>query len=150
MTPQIIFSIISVVVLLTTTQLVKKFANEFYTKISKFIPIIIGVISIIAQGVFNFASAGSIDGVEVISFIDKIDFETKKEEKPSTSFDENQQAAIDAALANAGLGQEDVTDIGCTLDEATQQYTVTFTFQDIKNICTVDAATFTVLSSIQG
>lgn len=77
--------------------------------------------------------------------------ETKKEEKKeSTSFDENQQAAIDAALANAGLGQEDVTDIGCTLDEATQQYTVTFTFQDIKNTCMVDAATCTVLSSIQG
>ena len=77
--------------------------------------------------------------------------ETKKEEKEeSTSFDEDQQAAIDAALANAGLGQEDVTDIGCTLDEATQQYTVTFTFQDIKNTCMVDAATFTVLSSIQG
>lgn len=77
--------------------------------------------------------------------------ETKKEEKKeSTSFDENQQAAIDAALANAGLGQEDVTDIGCTLDEAAQQYTVTFTFQDIKNTCMVDAATFTVLSSIQG
>ena len=79
----------------------------------------------------------------------KID--TKKEEKKElTSFDENQQTAIDAALANAGLGQEDVTDIGCTLDEATQQYTVTFTFQDIKNTCIVDAATFTVLSSIQG
>lgn len=77
--------------------------------------------------------------------------ETKKEEKKaSTSIDENQQAAIDAALANAGLGQEDVTEIGCTLDEATQQYTVTFTFQDIKNTCMVDAATFTVLSSIQG
>lgn len=77
--------------------------------------------------------------------------ETKKEEKKeSTSFDENQQAAIDAALANAGLGQDDVTEIGCTLDEATQQYTVTFTFQDIKNTCVVDAATFTVLSSIQG
>lgn len=76
--------------------------------------------------------------------------DTKKEEKKeSTSFDENQQAAIDAALANAGLAQGDVTDIGCTLDEATQQYTVTFTFQDIKNICMVDAATFTVLSSIQ-
>ena len=43
--------------------------------------------------------------------------ETKKEE--STSFDENQQAAIDSALANAGLGQEEVTEIGCTLDEAT-------------------------------
>lgn len=77
--------------------------------------------------------------------------DTKKEEKKeSTSFDENQQAAIDAALANAGLGQGDVTDIGCTLDEATLQYTVTFTFQDIKNICTVDATTFVVLSSIQG
>lgn len=77
--------------------------------------------------------------------------DTKKEEKKeSTSFDENQQAAIDAALANAGLGQGDVTDIGCTLDEATQQYTVTFTFQDIKNICMVDATTFVVLSSIQG
>ena len=77
--------------------------------------------------------------------------ETKKEEKKeSTSFDENQQAAIDAALTNAGLGQEDVSDIGCTLDEATQQYTVIFTFQDIKNTCMVDAATFTVLSSIQG
>lgn len=81
----------------------------------------------------------------------KTEKETKKEEKKeSTSFDENQQAAIDASLANAGLGQEDVTDIGCTLDEATQQYTVTFTFQDIKNTCMVDAATFTVLSSIQG
>ena len=81
----------------------------------------------------------------------KVETDTKKEEKKeSTSFDENQQAAIDAALANAGLGQEDVTDIGCTLDEATQQYTVTFTFQDIKNTCMVDAATFTVLSSIQG
>lgn len=77
--------------------------------------------------------------------------ETKKEEKKeSTSFDENQQAAIDAALANAGLGQEDVTDIGCTLDEATQQYTVTFIFQEIHNTCVVDATDFVVLSSIQG
>ena len=76
--------------------------------------------------------------------------DTKKEEKKeSTSFDENQQAAIDAALANAGLAQGDVTDIGCTLDEATQQYTVTFTFQDIHNMAMVDAATFTVLSSAQ-
>lgn len=81
----------------------------------------------------------------------KSETETKKEEKKeSTSFDENQQQAINAALANAGLGQEDVTDIGCTLDEATQQYTVTFTFQDIHNTCTVDATTFVVLSSIQG
>lgn len=76
--------------------------------------------------------------------------ETKKEEKKeSTSFDENQQQAINAALANAGLGQEDVTEIGCTLDEATQQYAVTFIFQDIHNTAMVDAATFTVLSSVQ-
>ena len=80
----------------------------------------------------------------------KVETETKKEEeKPSTSFDENQQQAINASLANAGLGQEDVTDIGCTLDGATQQYTVTFTFQDIHNTCMVDAATFSVLSSVQ-
>ena len=74
----------------------------------------------------------------------KVETETKKEEKPSTSFDENQQQAINAALANAGLGQEDVTDIGCTLDDATQQYAVTFTFQDIHNMAMVDATTFTV------
>lgn len=80
----------------------------------------------------------------------KSEAETKKEEeKPSTSFDENQQQAINAALSNAGLGQEDVTDIGCTIDEATQQYTVTFTFQDIHNTAMVDATTFTVLSSVQ-
>lgn len=81
----------------------------------------------------------------------KSETETKKEEKKeSTSFDENQQAAINAALANAGLGQEDVTDIGCTLDEATQQYTVTFNFQGTNNTSTVDAQSFAVLSTIMG
>lgn len=81
----------------------------------------------------------------------KAETETKKEEKKeSTSFDENQQAAIDAALANAGLGQEDVTEIGCTLDEATQQYTVTFNFQGTNNTSTVDAQSFAVLSTIMG
>ncbi len=81
----------------------------------------------------------------------KVETETKKEEKKeSTSFDENQQAAIDAALANAGLGQEDVTDIGCALDEATQQYTVTFNFQGTNNTSTVDAQSFAVLSTIMG
>lgn len=75
---------------------------------------------------------------------------TEKEDKSKKSFDENQQAAIDASLANAGLGQEDVTDVDCTLDEASQQYTVKFTFQDIHNTCVVDATNFVVLSSIQG
>lgn len=77
--------------------------------------------------------------------------ETKKEEnKSKTSFDENQQQAINSALANAGLGDEDVTDITCTLDEATQQYTVTFKFQGTSNTSAVDASTFVVLSSIVG
>ena len=81
----------------------------------------------------------------------KVEEETKKEEeKPSTSFDENQQQAINAALANAGLGQEDVTDIGCTLDEVSQQYTVTFNFQGTNNTSTVDALSFAVLSTITG
>lgn len=99
----------------------------------------------------NYKKSNSEEKEEVSTSESVEEPETKKEEKKeSTSFDENQQQAIEAALANAGLGQEDVTDIGCTLDEATQQYTVTFTFQDIKNTCMVDAATFTVLSSIQG
>lgn len=96
----------------------------------------------------NYKKSNSEEKEEVSNSESVEEPETKKEE--STSFDENQQQAINAALANAGLGQEDVTDIDCTLDEATQQYTVTFTFQDIKNTCMVDAATFTVLSSIQG
>ena len=77
--------------------------------------------------------------------------ETKKEEKVlKTSFDANQQQAIDAALANAGLGTDDVTDIGCTLDEVTHQYTVTFNFQGTNNTSVVDASSFAVLSAIIG
>ena len=101
----------------------------------------------------NYKKSDSKEKEEVSTFepVEEKKEETKKTEKDKskTSFDENQQEAIEAALANAGLGQEDVTDIGCTLDDATQQYTVTFTFQDIHNTCIVDVATFTVLSSVQ-
>ncbi|WP_329803540.1 hypothetical protein [Holdemanella biformis] len=77
--------------------------------------------------------------------------ETKKEEKESkNSFDANQQQAIDAALANAGLGTDDVTDIKCTLNENTNQYTVTFDFQGTNNTSVVDASSFAVLSTIIG
>ena len=77
--------------------------------------------------------------------------ETKKEEKESkNSFDANQQQAIDAALANAGLGTDDVTDIKCTLNENTNQYTVTFGFQGTNNTSVVDASNFAVLSTIIG
>ena len=78
--------------------------------------------------------------------------ETKKEEEKESknSFDANQQQAVDAALANAGLGTDDVTDIGCTLDEAKQQYTVTFNFKGTNNTSVVDASSFAVLSTIIG
>lgn len=113
----------------------------------------IGKDGIIQERHYKRSNSEEKEEVSSTDSVEKKKEETKiaeKEDKSKTSFDENQQAAIDAALANAGLGQEDVTDIGCTLDEATQQYTVTFTFQDIKNTCMVDATTFVVLSSVQG
>lgn len=75
---------------------------------------------------------------------------TKKEEKSSTSFDESQQQAINSALANSGLGQDDVSDITCSLDSNTNQYTVTFVLNDVTTTAVVDAATFTVISTILG
>ena len=75
---------------------------------------------------------------------------TKKEEKSSTSFDEGQQQAINAVLANSGLGQSDVSDLSCSLDSNTNQYTVTFVLNDVTTTATVDATTFTVLSTIIG
>lgn len=74
----------------------------------------------------------------------------KEEEKPSTSFDEGQQQAINAVLANSGLVQDDVTNITCSLDLNTNQYTVTFVLNDVTTTATVDATTFTVLSTIFG
>ncbi len=74
----------------------------------------------------------------------------KEEEKPSTSFDEGQQQAINAVLANSGLVQDDVTNITCSLDSNTNQYTVTFVLNDVTTTATVDATTFTVLSTIFG
>lgn len=76
---------------------------------------------------------------------------TKKEEKSSsTSFDENQQQAINSVLANSGLVQDDVSNITCSLDSNTNQYTVTFVLNDVTTTATVDATTFTVLSTILG
>lgn len=74
----------------------------------------------------------------------------KEEEKSSTSFDEGQQQAINSALANSGLEQSDVTNITCSLDSNTNQYTVTFVLNDVTTTATVDAATFTVISTIIG
>lgn len=74
----------------------------------------------------------------------------KEEEKSSTSFDESQQQAINAVLANSGLEQSDVTNITCSLDSNTNQYTVTFVLNDVTTTAVVDAATFTVISTILG
>ena len=76
--------------------------------------------------------------------------EPVEKEKKKKKFDENQQKAIDAALVNAGLGSDDVTDMDCVLDENTNQYTVTFNFQNVHNTAIVDGSNFVVLSSIQG
>lgn len=75
---------------------------------------------------------------------------TKKEEEKSstTSFDEGQQQAINSALANSGLVQDDVSNITCSLDSNTNQYTVTFVLNDVTTTAVVDAATFTVISTI--
>lgn len=77
---------------------------------------------------------------------------TKKEEEKSstTSFDENQQQAINSALANSGLVQDDVSNITCSLDSNTNQYTVTFVLNDVTTTAVVDATTFTVISTILG
>lgn len=72
----------------------------------------------------------------------------KKKESSSTSFDESSNQAINAVLANSGLEQDDVTNITCSLDEASQQYTITFVLNDVTTMATVDANSFTVLSTI--
>lgn len=75
---------------------------------------------------------------------------TKKKESSSTSFDESSNQAINAVLANSGLEQDDVTNITCSLDDASQQYTITFVLNDVTTTATVDANSFIVLSTIVG
>ena len=79
---------------------------------------------------------------------EEISTTTKKKESSSTSFDDSQQQAINAVLTNSGLEQDDVSDITCSLDSNTNQYTVTFVLNDVKNTSIVDANTFVVLSTI--
>lgn len=74
----------------------------------------------------------------------------KKDESSSTSFDDSQQQAINSVLANSGLEQSDVSNITCSLDSNTNQYTVTFVLNDVTTTAVVDAATFTVISTILG
>lgn len=82
--------------------------------------------------------------------------ETKKEEETTeeetkeestSSFDENQQQAINAVLGNMGMVESDVTNLTCTLSADGTQYEVTCNTGDYNITSIVDAASFTVLST---
>lgn len=96
----------------------------------------------------NFKHSTKEESVQEEPAKEKISTTTKKKESSSTSFDDSQQQAINAVLTNSGLEQDDVSDITCSLDSNTNQYTVTFVLNDVKNTSIVDANTFVVLSTI--
>lgn len=98
----------------------------------------------------NFKHSTKEESVQEEPAKEEISTTTKKKESSSTSFDDSQQQAINAVLTNSGLEQDDVSDITCSLDSNTNQYTVTFVLNDVKNTSIVDANTFTVISTILG
>lgn len=98
----------------------------------------------------NFKHSSKEESVQEEPAKEEISTTTKKKENSSTSFDDSQQQAINAVLTNSGLEQDDVSDITCSFDSNTNQYTVTFVLNDVKNTSIVDANTFTVISTILG
>ncbi len=98
----------------------------------------------------NFKHSTKEESVQEEPAKEEISTTTKKKESSSTSFDDSQQQAINAVLTNSGLEQDDVSDITCSFDSNTNQYTVTFVLNDVKNTSIVDANTFTVISTILG
>lgn len=98
----------------------------------------------------NFKHSNKEESVQEEPAKEEISTTTKKKESSSTSFDDSQQQAINAVLTNSGLEQDDVSDITCSFDSNTNQYTVTFVLNDVKNTSIVDANTFTVISTILG
>ena len=98
----------------------------------------------------NFKHSSKEESVQEEPAKEEISTTTKKKESSSTSFDDSQQQAINAVLTNSGLEQDDVSDITCSFDSNTNQYTVTFVLNDVKNTSIVDANTFTVISTILG
>lgn len=98
----------------------------------------------------NFKHSTKEESVQEEPAKEEISTTTKKKESSSTSFDDSQQQAINAVLTNSGLEQDDVSDITCSFDSNTNQYTVTFVLNDVKNTSILDANTFTVISTILG
>ena len=58
MLAEIIFIIVSAVVLLVAVSIIKKYAPDFFGKIAKFIPIFVFILGFIASAVFNKISTG--------------------------------------------------------------------------------------------
>ena len=58
MIAEILFVIITIVVLMITISLIKKYANGFFNKIAKFIPLSIMLIAFIASLIFNKIKTG--------------------------------------------------------------------------------------------
>lgn len=74
MLAQIIFSVCMVLVLFIVTQLTKTFAKDFYAKISKFVPLIIGCLAIIAQLIFNIITGTADDFIARLDIYNAIKF----------------------------------------------------------------------------
>ena len=67
-------------------------------------------------------------------------------EQPKT--DDKETAAIDAALNNVGLTQDQTTSISTSLSEDGSQYTVTIVAGDSTTTCVVEVATGNVISTM--
>ncbi len=76
--------------------------------------------------------------------------EETKDESSDSSFDENQQQAINAVLGNMGMTEGDVTNLTCTLSADGTQYEVTCFTGEYNITSLVDATSFTVLSTAMG
>lgn len=74
--------------------------------------------------------------------------EKKQESESAPEGMISKEDAVTAALNNAGLAKEDVTDLDAKLNSAKTEYTVEFDFGDSRNQVTVDAASGKVLSSV--
>lgn len=58
MLSEVIFIALTVIVLMVAISLIKRYANSFFEKISKFVPILVFVIGFVASIVFNKITSG--------------------------------------------------------------------------------------------
>ncbi|WP_288342792.1 PepSY domain-containing protein [uncultured Dubosiella sp.] len=72
----------------------------------------------------------------------------KEAENPTEEGVVSEQDAVNAALANAGLEEADVSELSVKLNKKKTEYTVEFVYGDARNQVTVNAETGEVISSI--